>query len=49
MLIIACEDVSEVWQGRFWELVPGQAVGSLSIRVKPIDTELQSLLCISGG
>ncbi|RLM80936.1 metal tolerance protein C2 [Panicum miliaceum] len=32
--IIACEDVSEVWQGRFWELVPGQAVGSLSIRVK---------------
>ncbi|CAN6273824.1 unnamed protein product [Urochloa humidicola] len=32
--ITACEDVSEVWQGRFWELVPGQAVGSLSIRVK---------------
>ncbi|KAL5669147.1 hypothetical protein ACJX0J_021368, partial [Zea mays] len=30
--IAACEDVSEVWQGRFWELVPGQAVGSLSIR-----------------
>uniref|UniRef100_K3YQY1 Cation efflux protein transmembrane domain-containing protein n=2 Tax=Setaria TaxID=4554 RepID=K3YQY1_SETIT len=42
--ITACEDVSEVWQGRFWELVPGQAVGSLSIRVKPFDTELQSLL-----
>ncbi|OEL21788.1 Metal tolerance protein C2 [Dichanthelium oligosanthes] len=32
--ITACEDVSEVWQCRFWELVPGQAVGSLSIRVK---------------
>ncbi|CAD6248841.1 unnamed protein product [Miscanthus lutarioriparius] len=30
----ACEDVSEVFQGRFWELVPGQAVGSVSIRVK---------------
>ncbi|WVZ73020.1 hypothetical protein U9M48_021387 [Paspalum notatum var. saurae] len=32
--ITACEDVSEIRQGRFWELVPGQAVGSLSIRVK---------------
>ena len=37
--IAACEDVSEVWQGRFWELVPGQAVGSVSIRVnKTLDT-----------
>ncbi|XP_062221377.1 metal tolerance protein C2-like [Phragmites australis] len=32
--ITACEDVCEVRQGRFWELVPGHAVGSLSIRVK---------------
>uniref|UniRef100_A0A0A9E4N7 Uncharacterized protein n=1 Tax=Arundo donax TaxID=35708 RepID=A0A0A9E4N7_ARUDO len=32
--ITACEDVSEVCQGRLWELVPGHAVGSLSIRVK---------------
>ncbi|KAF2947830.1 metal tolerance protein C2 [Oryza sativa Japonica Group] len=32
--ITACEDVSEVCQGRFWELVPGHAVGSLDIRVK---------------
>ncbi|KAG8060495.1 hypothetical protein GUJ93_ZPchr0002g26000 [Zizania palustris] len=32
--ISACEDVSEVCQGRFWELVPGHAVGSLAIRVK---------------
>ncbi|TVT97707.1 hypothetical protein EJB05_57027 [Eragrostis curvula] len=32
--IAACEDVSEVCLGRFWELVPGHAVGSLSIRVK---------------
>uniref|UniRef100_A0A453T4U8 Uncharacterized protein n=1 Tax=Aegilops tauschii subsp. strangulata TaxID=200361 RepID=A0A453T4U8_AEGTS len=26
----ACEDVSEVSQGRFWELVPGHAVGCFS-------------------
>ncbi|KQK02181.1 metal tolerance protein C2 [Brachypodium distachyon] len=32
--ITAHEDVSEVCQGRFWELVPGHAVGCLSIRVK---------------
>ncbi|KAL6912378.1 hypothetical protein ACP4OV_001183 [Aristida adscensionis] len=32
--ITACEDVSEVCRARFWELVPGQAVGSLSIRAK---------------
>ncbi|XP_062220873.1 metal tolerance protein C2-like isoform X2 [Phragmites australis] len=32
--ITACEDVSEVCQGRFWELAPGHGVGSLSIRVK---------------
>uniref|UniRef100_A0A0E0GFD8 Cation efflux protein transmembrane domain-containing protein n=1 Tax=Oryza nivara TaxID=4536 RepID=A0A0E0GFD8_ORYNI len=31
--ISACEDVSEVCQGRFWELVPGHAVGSLDIRI----------------
>uniref|UniRef100_A0A0E0NNC9 Uncharacterized protein n=1 Tax=Oryza rufipogon TaxID=4529 RepID=A0A0E0NNC9_ORYRU len=31
--ITACEDVSEVCQGRFWELVPGHAVGSLDIRI----------------
>jgi hypothetical protein len=34
--ITACEDVSEVRLGRFWELVPGRAVGSLSIRVRPL-------------
>uniref|UniRef100_M8D9J0 Metal tolerance protein C2 n=1 Tax=Aegilops tauschii TaxID=37682 RepID=M8D9J0_AEGTA len=32
--ITACEDVSEVSQARFWELVPGHAVGCLSIRLK---------------
>ncbi|KAF7087403.1 hypothetical protein CFC21_090596 [Triticum aestivum] len=32
--ITACEDVCEVSQARFWELVPGHAVGCLSIRVK---------------
>ncbi|XP_020581418.1 metal tolerance protein C2 isoform X2 [Phalaenopsis equestris] len=30
----ALEDVSEVTQSRFWELVPGHAIGSLSILVK---------------
>ncbi|KAK9289363.1 hypothetical protein L1049_007518 [Liquidambar formosana] len=32
--ITAREDVLEVSQARFWELVPGQVVGSLSIQVK---------------
>ncbi|PQM41635.1 metal tolerance protein C2 [Prunus yedoensis var. nudiflora] len=32
--ITAREDVSEVSQARFWELVPGHVVGSLSIQVK---------------
>ncbi|XP_057983058.1 metal tolerance protein C2 [Malania oleifera] len=32
--IAAHEDVSEVSQARFWELVPGYVVGSLSLQVK---------------
>lgn len=32
--ITALEDVSEVSQARFWELVPGHAIGSLSIQAK---------------
>ncbi|KAB2608087.1 metal tolerance protein C2 [Pyrus ussuriensis x Pyrus communis] len=32
--ITAREDVSEVSQARFWELVPGHVVGSISIQVK---------------
>ncbi|XP_004493594.1 metal tolerance protein C2 [Cicer arietinum] len=32
--ISALEDVLEVSQARFWELVPGRTVGSLSIQVK---------------
>lgn len=32
--ITAHEDASEVSQARFWELVPGHVVGSLSIQVK---------------
>ncbi|XP_051185345.1 metal tolerance protein C2 [Lolium perenne] len=32
--ITAYEDVSELSQGRFWELVPGHAVGCLSVQVK---------------
>ncbi|KAJ0963862.1 hypothetical protein J5N97_028984 [Dioscorea zingiberensis] len=33
--ITALEDVAEVSQVRFWELVPGHAIGSLSIQIKP--------------
>ncbi|XP_068308256.1 metal tolerance protein C2 [Pyrus communis] len=32
--ITAREDVSEVSQARFWELVPGHVVGSISVQVK---------------
>ncbi|XP_020679627.1 metal tolerance protein C2-like isoform X1 [Dendrobium catenatum] len=32
--VTALEEVSEVTRSRFWELVPGRAVGSLSILVK---------------
>ncbi|KAH7692062.1 Cation efflux protein [Dioscorea alata] len=32
--ITALEDVSEVSQARFWEIVPGHAIGSLSIQIK---------------
>ncbi|WOL05307.1 metal tolerance protein C2 [Canna indica] len=32
--IISLDDVSEVSDARFWELVPGHAIGSLSIQVK---------------
>uniref|UniRef100_A0A2C9V8U3 Cation efflux protein transmembrane domain-containing protein n=1 Tax=Manihot esculenta TaxID=3983 RepID=A0A2C9V8U3_MANES len=32
--VTAREDVSEVSQARFWELVPGHVVGSLSVQVK---------------
>ncbi|KAJ6827585.1 metal tolerance protein C2 [Iris pallida] len=32
--ITALEDVCEISQSRFWELVPGHAIGSLSIQVK---------------
>ncbi|XP_073103224.1 metal tolerance protein C2 [Elaeis guineensis] len=32
--VTALEDVSEVSQARFWELVPGHAIGSLLIQVK---------------
>ncbi|KAJ9181194.1 hypothetical protein P3X46_009348 [Hevea brasiliensis] len=32
--VTAREDVSEISQARFWELVPGHVVGSLSVQVK---------------
>ncbi|PON44496.1 Cation efflux protein [Parasponia andersonii] len=41
--ISAHEDVSEVSQARFWELVPGHVVGSLSIQVK-MGTDDRSIL-----
>ncbi|CAN0927631.1 Metal tolerance protein C2 [Linum grandiflorum] len=32
--ISACDDISQVSEARFWELVPGHAVGSISLQVK---------------
>ncbi|GKV34547.1 hypothetical protein SLEP1_g42912 [Rubroshorea leprosula] len=32
--ITSCEDVTEVSQAHFWELVPGHAIGSISLLVK---------------
>lgn len=32
--VMSVEDVSEVSQARFWELVPGHVVGSISLKVK---------------
>ncbi|TVU27579.1 hypothetical protein EJB05_19070, partial [Eragrostis curvula] len=46
--IAACEDVSEVCLGRFWELVPGHAVGSLSIRVKSCNDDQSVLEYVHG-
>ncbi|GLT96199.1 hypothetical protein SLE2022_138420 [Rubroshorea leprosula] len=32
--ISSCEDVTEVSQAHFWELVPGHSIGSISLLVK---------------
>ncbi|GJN22583.1 hypothetical protein PR202_gb10163 [Eleusine coracana subsp. coracana] len=46
--ITDCEDVWEVCLGRFWELVPGQSVGSLFIRVKKCAEEQSVLEYVHG-
>ncbi|KAL6986993.1 Metal tolerance protein C2 [Sarracenia purpurea var. burkii] len=35
--VMSREEVSEISQARFWELVPGHVVGSLSLQVKEMD------------
>ncbi|XP_057509694.1 metal tolerance protein C2-like [Actinidia eriantha] len=35
--VMSREDVTEISQARFWELVPGHVVGSLSLQVKGMD------------
>ncbi|GLT51063.1 hypothetical protein SLA2020_245090 [Shorea laevis] len=32
--ITSCEDVTEVFQAHFWELVPRHAIGSISLLMK---------------
>ncbi|CAN1133676.1 U4/U6 small nuclear ribonucleoprotein PRP4-like protein [Linum perenne] len=46
--ISACEDVSQVSEARFWELVPGHAVGSISLQVRngTDDRQVRSALAI---
>ncbi|CAL1372380.1 unnamed protein product [Linum trigynum] len=46
--ISACEDVSEVSEARFWELVPGHAVGSISLQVKGGADDRQVLEFVHG-
>lgn len=46
--ITAREDVSEVSQARFWELVPGHVVGSISIQVKEGMDDRQVLQYVHG-
>ncbi|URD79067.1 Cation efflux family [Musa troglodytarum] len=46
--ITSLEDVSEVSEARFWELVPGHAIGSLSIQVKRGAEDLPILRYVHG-
>ncbi|GMH20103.1 hypothetical protein Nepgr_021944 [Nepenthes gracilis] len=46
--ITAFEDVSEVSEAHFWELVPGHIVGSLSLQVKAGMQEQPVLQCVHG-
>ncbi|KAM2568434.1 hypothetical protein TB2_008668 [Malus domestica] len=47
-VVTAREDVSEVSQARFWELVPGHVVGSLSVQVKKGIDDRPILRCVHG-
>ncbi|KAL6522389.1 Metal tolerance protein C2 [Orobanche minor] len=42
------EDISEVSHARFWELVPGHVVGSISLQVKQGTDDLPILQCVHG-
>lgn len=44
--ISAHEDVTEVSQARFWELVPGSVVGSLSIQVTSLNLDIHSIFTV---
>ncbi|XP_022929813.1 metal tolerance protein C2-like isoform X1 [Cucurbita moschata] len=46
--ITSLEDVLEVTQARFWELVPGQVVGSLSLTIKKGTDNRQTLEFVHG-
>ncbi|KAG6596239.1 Metal tolerance protein C2, partial [Cucurbita argyrosperma subsp. sororia] len=46
--ITSLEDVLEVTQARFWELVPGQVVGSLSLTIKKGTDNRQTLEFVQG-
>nr|AMY26641.1 cation efflux protein [Linum usitatissimum] len=46
--ISACEDISQVSEARFWELVPGHAVGSISLQLKNGTDDRQVLQFVHG-
>ncbi|CAL9781314.1 unnamed protein product [Musa acuminata subsp. burmannicoides] len=46
--ITSLEDVSEVSEARFWELVPGHCIGSLSVQVKRGAEDLPILRYVHG-
>lgn len=46
--VSAREDVAEVSEARFWELVPGHVVGSISLQVKEGVDDRPILQCVHG-
>ncbi|KAF9664654.1 hypothetical protein SADUNF_Sadunf16G0040700 [Salix dunnii] len=46
--VSALEDVAEVSEARFWELVPGHVVGSISLQVKEGVDDRPILQCVHG-